>query len=98
MNAVQGAIAANDAACIHLGRVRYCGERHEEAAELLLRLASHSEDAKENARRLRSILAHKNASEYTGTRYTYEEAAAVIENVERFLRFVKSLIHQSMER
>lgn len=90
--AVHASISANDALGVWISAARCSSEKHEDAADFLRRLDPANPDYQQNAKRLSSILGHKHASEYMGSRFTEREARAILQDAERLLAFVRSQI------
>lgn len=82
--AIQAAIAANDAACIALGRRRAANEDHHRAIELLRQLGGSSGEVNSKAGQLEWLLDRKNRSEYGDAPTQEAEARNAYERAQRF--------------
>jgi HEPN domain-containing protein len=88
--AVHSCIAASDAVCIYFLGKRHSGQNHADAVALLGTIKSGDEAAKNNANRLRKILAIKNMAEYEERLMRRSDAEKVMKDAERFLAFAIS--------
>lgn len=86
--AVQGVIAAADALAIFHRGERAAVERHEDALEVLSRLAQ-LPGIREASTHFAKLLRVKGEVEYTGRYQKPGEAAALIEHARRFFAFVE---------
>jgi hypothetical protein len=68
---------------------RHSGQNHGDAVVLLGTIKSGDEEAKNNANRLRKILAVKNMAEYEERLMRRPDAEKLIKDTERFLSFAR---------
>jgi HEPN domain-containing protein len=87
--AIHSCIAASDAICIYFLGKRHSGQNHGDAVVLLGTIKSGDEEAKNNANRLRKILAVKNMAEYEERLMRRPDAEKLIKDTERFLSFAR---------
>ena len=93
--AVHAAICANDAACLTLSGERPVGKTHGEAVRLLKRAYKgmpFEAEASARARQLTDILGIKTDAEYSGQRVTERQAARVVEQARRFVRWAREVV------
>lgn len=88
--AVIAAIGFGDALCIWRGGV-VNSHQHDRLPDLLGTLLGRSADQAQLTR-LRRILSRKNAAQYGAVTWTYEEASAYLEQVERFATWARTLV------
>ncbi len=88
--AIHSCIAASDAICIYFLGKRHSGQNHTDAVMLLGTTKSGDEEAKNNANRLRKILAIKNIAEYEERLMRRADAEKVMKDAERFLAYAIS--------
>lgn len=92
LNAIHAAISAADAVCIALGGRRSSDTDHQRAADLLQEIGGRSADITIQVRRLRELLAKKNAVEYESRQATAKEAAAAVQKAERFVNWASKTV------
>lgn len=93
--AVHAAICANDAVCLALSGERPSGKTHGEAVRLLKRACKGTPfeaEASARARQLTDILSVKTEAEYSGQRVTERQAARVVEQARRFVRWAREVV------
>lgn len=91
--AVHCAISATDALLVAQAGLRSSSRKHEDAADLVAAHIRHPQ-VKEQAGRLRGILAQKNLIEYMDRSYRQEDALALEKQVERYVGWAQSLTNQ----
>jgi uncharacterized protein (UPF0332 family) len=91
LNAIHGAISANDALLGTRHGIRPSSPNHGDAA-VLLNQYEKSEDAKKSANRLDRMIRKKNLVEYEGRKLTKSEAAVLATDAERFIAWAKSML------
>lgn len=85
---VHAGISASDATCIGVG-TRRCADSHDRAADLLEEIGSHAPEFVEAAKRLRVLLAQKNAIEYENKRATQKDAELGVRRCESLVGWTK---------
>jgi len=93
--AVHAAICANDAVCLALSGERPSAKTHGEAVRLLKRVCKGTPfeaEASARARQLTDILSVKTEAEYSGQRVTERQAARVVEQARRFVRWAREVV------
>jgi len=93
--AIHSCIAASDAVCIYFLGKRHSSQNHGDAVVLLGTIQSAAEGAKNNANRLRKILAIKNMAEYEERLMRRSEAEILMKDTERFLAFARSQLPEN---
>lgn len=91
LNAIHGAMSANDALLGTRHGLRPASPNHGDAAVLLSQYEK-NEDAKKNATRLDRMIRKKNLVEYEGRKLTKSEAKRLATDAERFFAWVKSVL------
>ncbi len=90
--AIHCCISASDALCAYALGLRHAGERHADAAALLMSIRPKDDRYKANAVRLRRVIDIKNMAEYEERLVFRKEAEKAIKDCERFLSFIRSEI------
>ena len=91
---IHAGISAADAVCIGLG-TRKNKDAHERAADLLEEVGAHTGEFKENANRLRTLLAAKNAIEYENKRATRKDAEVGIRRCEALMSWAEKTLRKA---
>ncbi len=91
LNAIHGAISANDALLGTRHGIRPSGQNHGDAAVLLSQYEK-SGDAKKSANRLDRMVRKKNLVEYEGRKLTKAEAVALANDAEKFFAWAKGML------
>lgn len=89
---VHAAIAYADALTIRIAGVKSQGEDHHEAIALLREHTAASEAQRSALNHLAKIIDHKNAVAYSGSLYEAKDAAMLQRHLERFHRWVLSIL------
>ena len=92
--AIHAGISASDAVCIGLG-TRKNKDAHERAADLLEQVGAHTGEFKENASRLRTLLAAKNAIEYENKRATRKDAEVGVRRCEALVGWAEKTLRKA---
>ena len=93
--AVHAAICANDAVCLALSGERSSSKTHGEAVRLLRQACKGTPfeaEAGRRARQLTDILSVKTEAEYSGRRVSEREAARVVEQARRLVRWAREVV------
>ena len=89
--AIHAGINASDAICIGLG-TRKNKEAHDRAADLLEQVGGHADEFIDAAKRLRTLLAQKNAIEYENKRATRRDAETGIRRCESLVDWTRETL------
>jgi len=92
--AIHAGISASDAVCIGVG-TRKNKESHDRAADLLEEVGSHSSDFVDAAKRLRILLASKNAIEYENKRATRKDGELGIRRCEQLVGWAEGTLQKA---
>jgi len=90
--AVQCAISAADAACVHEKGIRSTSDDHREVCEIVDSLPL--KEAKDKCNLLKRILAQKNLIQYESRNIHQKEAGEIAKSAERFYQWVHSAVNK----
>jgi hypothetical protein len=93
-NAILGAIAANDAICLRLGRPQPAGESHIVAVEALTEACRGTQweaEARQRRQQLAAALRLKADAHYSGRLLTVSEVARALRQAERFIDWAEKV-------
>ena len=87
---VHSCISACDALCAHALSLRHTGERHTDAAAVLMSIRPADEQYTANAARLRRVIDIKNMAEYEERLVFRKEAEKALKDCDRLIAFIKA--------